>query len=343
MLSRVADSLYWMSRNIERAENNAKVASLQFIQMLEASEDEMRLGHEWEKAFEICCSLEELAHIRQQMPGEGKALIHYLTFADQNRNSIVNCVRVARENARVARDHLPGDLWEIWNDLYLYVNTIKGVALSPKDINQFYERMRLTALTAQGAIEASMSRGVAYRFIKIGKWLERAEKTARILHVASSHALRSTTEQQGEALNWQAALKFVNGYEAYLQHYSPDMHHHAVVQFLFAEESFPKSVRYCMNRIRESIQMLEKGKVSHYSWRLYASLDELAEEWDEVRLETLSREEVVVFLERVKDRCNEIGRIFARTYYLVGPVAITEKWSEDTVLTHAGREGAHTE
>lgn len=322
MLSRVADSIYWMARNIERAENNARILSVQLIHMLEASEEETLANQDWEFVLEICASKEEFSAAGYSSHTE-KDIIYYLTFDEQNFNSITNCIYLARENARIARDHLPGELWEVWNDLYLKAKSINTGNWTKEDLQDYMNHINIASTTVLGAIESSMTRkGEAFRFFKIGNWLERAEKTSRILNVVCEYTLDAEENYgyQGKYYYyWRAALQLVNGYDAYLRLNPPQMEPKSVLAFLVAEDTFPRSIRYCVNHVRMSVEKLENGKVSHYSWKLYASLDHLIEEFKEIDLEAITIEKLSRFLDYFQNRCNEIGTIFSRTYYLIEP------------------------
>ncbi|MCT2534275.1 alpha-E domain-containing protein [Aquibacillus koreensis] len=320
MLSRVADSLYWMSRYIERAENNARILSIQLIQILEASEEETLANHDWEMVIEICGSLQEYREASLSLSSE-KDIINYLLFSESNLNSIANCVRFARENAKVTRDHLPDDLWETWNDFYLLFQEFNKVNWKKEELQELLKRLKQTSLTVQGIIESSMTRGnTAYRFIKIGKWLERAEKTTLILNVVCQHTIKREEHYQYQGAYyyyWRTALQLVNGYEAYLKQNPPRMVPNLVLSFLISNDAFPRSIVYCIEHVREAIFQLEEGKVSHYSWELYASLDQLLEEFDKVKMEGIKILELCDMLHRLQQSCIELGSIFSRTYYLI--------------------------
>jgi len=318
MLSRVADSLYWMSRNIERAENNARVLGVQLIQMLEASSEESLANHDWEAVIEICGSLKEFNKLYDRFSVNN--VIDYLAFSEDNYSSVLNCVKFARENARTTRDIIPNDLFEVWNDLYLDSTKMIIPEGSLKDVHEFLKRVKIASLTSQGVIESSMSRGVPYRFIKIAKWLERAEKTARILNVLSEKSLEDQERSDGtNYYYWRSALQLLNGYDEYLKKYPPRMNEQDVLTFLVSDFSFPRSIQYCMDHVREAIIALEGGKVSHYSWRMYAALDRLMDEFDEMKIRALKVQEINAYLDDFQDRCNDISEVFSQTYYLIEP------------------------
>ena len=317
MLSRVANSLYWMSRNVERAENNARILDVQLLQMIEAADEELIRDSDWKLIYEICASTETMEQIKAMPSYQEDQLVHYLAMEETNFNSVASCVKVVRENARISRDHIPDDYWEAWNRCYLNLKEIDHQNCTVKEMREFLEQVKLTSLTTQGIIESSMSRGVAYQIIKIAKWLERAEKTARILNVVCERTRERVFEVQSEDYYyWLAALRMTNGYNAYLKMNPPQMNPKKVLTFLIANTNFPRSIRYCLTHVRRAIDELEGGKISHYSWKLYAKLDQLQEEFEEINIDELNSDEIMEFLNDFQNGCNEVGQIFSKTYYL---------------------------
>ncbi|MDX1807545.1 MAG: alpha-E domain-containing protein, partial [Paenisporosarcina sp.] len=321
MLSRVADSLYWMSRNIERAELNTRILDVHLTQMVETSSEDSLDGKQWEIIFEVCSTMDEL-HSFQQSHVQDEAYIGFLAFDEKNTNSILSCVRIARENARISRDHLPNELFEVWNDIYLYGQDAQRQPFSIQNIRVFFRKVKLASLTAQGIVESSMSRGVAYRMIKIGKWLERAEKTARILNVVCEHTRDTQLAYKGEDYYaWLSALRMINGYEAYLKVNQPKMDPKTILTFLIADDSFPRSIRYNMDHVRSAIDALENAKIAPYSEKLYRSLNELLNDFDVMTIKEVNSDDMLSFLNHFQNKCNEIGKIFSRTYYLIEPIS----------------------
>ncbi|MBB5181872.1 putative alpha-E superfamily protein/transglutaminase-like putative cysteine protease [Planomicrobium koreense] len=320
MLSRVANSLYWMSRNAERAENNARILDVQLLQMIEASDEELVRDSDWKLIYEICASSEELSRIKSQEHYEEDQLVQYLSFDEGNMNSVANCVRTARENARVSRDHITDDYWQTWNRCYLALQDVEAGQCTAKDVGKFLERVKFTSLTSQGIIEAAMSRGVGYQIIKIAKWLERAEKTARILNVVCERTYEQQLKAQTEDYYyWLSALRMTNAYDAYLKANPPKMDPRQILDFLISNQSFPRSIRYCLDHVRAAVEELEDSKISHYSWELYAKLDEVRTEFNELNLDELSTDGMMEFLNHFQDGCNEISQLFSKTYYLIDP------------------------
>ncbi|GKW45738.1 hypothetical protein NCCP2050_14300 [Planococcus sp. NCCP-2050] len=334
MLSRVANALYWMSRNAERAENNARILDVQLLQMIEASDEDLVRDSDWKLIYEICATQQELDYLKKQQAYGEDHLIHYLAIDDQNLNSISNCVRMVRENARVSRDHIIDDYWKTWNGCYLALQEMNRAECENGQIRSFLERVKTTALTSQGIIESSMSRGVEYQIIKIGKWLERAEKTARILNVVCDRTYEQQLDEQTEDYYyWLSALRMTNAYEAYLKSHPPKMDPRQVLSFLISNKAFPRSIRYCLDHVREAIDVLEDGKVSHYSWELYAKLDEMRTEFNEVKIEEFTTDEMMNFLNHFQDGCNEISQLFSKTYYLIDPTIQETGFSQSQTMS----------
>jgi uncharacterized alpha-E superfamily protein/transglutaminase-like putative cysteine protease len=326
MLSRVADSLYWMARNIERTELNARILDVHLTQMVETSSEDLLDGKHWKILFESCSTKEELEELKNNPEAHDEEYLRFLAFDSDNENSIFSCIRVARENARISRDHLPNELFEIWNDLYLFTHHAEQEQFSIHKLRAFLRNVKVTALTAQGIIESGMSRSVAYRMIKIGKWLERAEKTARILNVVCEQTRETQLLYKGDDYYaWLSALRMLNGYEAYLKVNRPKMDPKTILTFLIADESFPRSIHYNMNHVRAAVDILENAKIAHYSSELYYALESLKNDFDEISIQELNSDDMLAFLNQFQNKCNAVGQIFSKTYYLIEPIAKQEQ------------------
>ncbi|ARI75971.1 alpha-E domain-containing protein [Halobacillus mangrovi] len=317
MLSRVADSLYWMARNIERAENNSRVLSVQLIHMLEASDQEVA-DRDWAEVLEICAS--EAEYLERYERLDRDAIIQYLTISPLNMNSLMNSMLYARENARSTRDIIPHELWEVLNEFHLAQKDWQEMANTRQHTQDYLKKVIRTSMSAQGVIESTMSRGIPYSFIKVGKWVERAEKTARVLNVICEKNRKEAVHHTDNYYYWLTALQYLNGYDAYIKENPPTMESRNVLNFLIKEATFPRSIRYCMNHVLEAIQNLESGKVSHYSEDLFQMLKMVQDEISETNIDEMNMEELMRFLDHFQDRCHTVSRMFSETYYLIEPV-----------------------
>ncbi|SFG13422.1 Uncharacterized conserved protein, Alpha-E superfamily [Halobacillus alkaliphilus] len=319
MLSRVADSLYWMARNIERAENNSRVLSVQLIHMLEASDQEV-MDRDWGEVLDICAS--KLDYMDRYERIDRETIIQYLTISPVNDNSLMNSMNYARENARATRDIIPNELWEILNEFHLAQKDWQELPNTRQHTQEYLKKVKTTSMTAQGIIESTMSRGIPYTFIKVGKWIERADKTARVLNVICEKNRKESSYGTNNYYYWLTALQFLHGYDAYIKEHPPTMESRHVLDFMIKERSFPRSIRYCMDHVMEAVQRLEGGKISHYSKDLFQMLETIQEEIKEADIEHMDMEELMSFLDHFQDRCLTVSRMFSETYYLIEPVHV---------------------
>ncbi|WP_147802662.1 alpha-E domain-containing protein [Alkalicoccus halolimnae] len=316
MLSRVASSLFWMARNVERAESNARVLESRLINALETSEYGAVAVSDWETVLDICASTEEYRTMYDAC--EPKDIAYYISFHRYNINSILNCMENARNNARSIRDIIPEELWETLNAHYLTMQDEDYKTWSIRRVHRFLQEIKTFSYTMQGIVESCMLREEAYHFIKIGKWLERAEKTSRVLNVVCEKTKEAEElTQTSHYYYWLSALQFLNGHDAYLKRFPPTMEPSQVLSFLISYEQFPRSIEYCMEHVREGVMKLEDGKVSHYSEELFNALDHVTNEFMKIKFQKISTEEIGPFLDRFQNDCNRISYLFAGTYYFV--------------------------
>ncbi|TSB45441.1 alpha-E domain-containing protein [Alkalicoccobacillus porphyridii] len=265
MLLRVADSLYWMARNIERAENHAHVLSVKLIQALEASDEDQLMNDEWDVILDISAVINKRSSLLTDEGFDLDKLIHHLTFLTDNPSSIYSCLKITRENARQCRDHLSNDFWMIINEFYLYLNKWKDSQWSNYHIQNTLHRVKMTSLSVQGVIETTANRSVDYRLFKIGCWIERADHTLRILHAICSR-LQEQPDHTGYYSN--LALQLTKGSDTYLRGQMAYMRPEDVFTFLIVDANFPRSLRYCMDHAWYAIKQVEGEQGSGYATQL---------------------------------------------------------------------------
>jgi uncharacterized alpha-E superfamily protein len=182
MLSRVADAIYWASRYVERAENVARFVDVNLNLMLDLPSDQRP---SWAPLV-LTSGDQDWFHEHYGEPTK-EAVTHFLTFDRRCPNSIISTVTFARENANTVRDIISREMWQELNGLYLFVKeaaSSTAVLLSPpEEMIEFYNRVKLASIYYEGITNATLSRGEAWHFARIGRMLERAEKTSRILDV----------------------------------------------------------------------------------------------------------------------------------------------------------------
>src|SRR5471032_2095840 len=258
MLSRVAHSLYWMARYIERAENIARIVDVNLQLLLDLRNlDEKRLAAHWLPV--IKATGDEEAFFKLHPRATGQAVTEFLVFQTENPNSIVQSVCAARENARMVRDQLTAELWEELNRLYLFVRSAKARDVWRRSPSEFFQEIKAGSLHLDGIANATMLRNEGWWFVQAGQFLERADKTTRILDVRYETLPERGAPKavsQADALEWAAVLRSCSAWDAYKTFYGADVHPRLVAEFLLLNDSFPRSVRFCVSELNRAIRRI---------------------------------------------------------------------------------------
>jgi uncharacterized alpha-E superfamily protein len=265
MLSRIGESLYWMTRHLERADDTARILDINLLHMLEADEGTTEEG-QWKTLLDILDA--EAPYLTRYPDGEisVQRVIHFLTQEATNHGSLYNSLRMARENARVVRDRISREMWEAINDFWLQTAKHLQATLQPWRAAEFYAYVHRETAAFFGLSQSTMMRGEPYGFTVLGSLQERADMTARILDVRY-HLLLPDIRLVGSPLDyyqWGALLKSLSGFEAYRRLYHDGIRPIDVVEFAVFDPDFPRSLRYCidgMDRALERIGRVERGDV----------------------------------------------------------------------------------
>ena len=216
MLSRVANSLYWISRYIERAENMARLLDVNLQLMLDFADlNDQQLKEHW---LPILCSAgDEDTFFKFYDRADSESVTEFLTFREENPNSIISCLFTARENARQVRDQISLEMFEAINECYLFLKSKNSRVIWQSGAHDFYEQIKKYSHLFQGLTASTFTRGDGYEFINLGKFLERADKTTRILDIKYHILLPSVADVGGavDAAQWQAILRSASALEAY--------------------------------------------------------------------------------------------------------------------------------
>src|SRR5215475_12980341 len=190
MLSRVANSLYWMSRYLERAENIARIVdvNLQLLLDFRNLDDQTLAGH-WTPIVQS--TGDEQTFFALHAKATGQAVTQFLVFQPENPNSVVSSMAQARENARMVRDQITVELWEELNRLYLFLKSASGREMWKRSPSEFLQEVKACSLHLQGLTDATVVHNEGWQFMQVGKYIERADKTTRMLDVR--HATVSDT------------------------------------------------------------------------------------------------------------------------------------------------------
>jgi uncharacterized alpha-E superfamily protein len=254
MLSRIAESLYWMGRNLERADDTARILDINVRHMLEADEgatEEMQ----WTPLLTIVDA--DVPYLARHPDGQVtvQRVIRYLTQDKDYPGSLYNSLRLARENARVVRDRITQEMWEAINQFWLSTDRHLKTRLQPWQAAEFYSYVHREVALFFGLTQSTMMRGEAYGFTALGSLQERADMTARILDVRY-HLLLPDLTLVGSPLDyyqWGALLKSLSGFESYRRRYHSGIRPIDVVEFVLLDADFPRSLAYCLDGMERAL------------------------------------------------------------------------------------------
>lgn len=250
MLSRVADSIYWMARYVERAENLSRLLLSTQDLLLDAGSEGSDYSEFWGPILNTTGDYETYSSLFPRITG--KSVIDFLTAHPSNPNSIANCVRAARENARTIRDQISDELWECVNGMRLYVESVsssrhQGVA--------FFERILRGSYEFQGIAASTTPRGENWHFLRIGTCLERADQMSRLLDTCSAISMEMPPHPESKPLRWAALLRSCSAWHAFQVH-SARLDPSKVLEYLLLKEEFPRSVACCVTEVHKALQAL---------------------------------------------------------------------------------------
>jgi uncharacterized alpha-E superfamily protein len=274
MLSRVADSLYWMSRYLERAEHTARLVNVNLNLTLDRAPADA--ARHWGRL---------LASLPQPPTWQIRTtpdVVERATVDLANRESIAACVGAARENARQVREEISSEMWEEINRLYLAVQKRQPMDSEwTAGTHEFLSATINGVHQIQGVTDATMTHGEGWHYIELGRYLERASATAALLDVQFREAPPDASGLPGvsEFVEWVGLLKSCCAFEAYCRHYTADVRPQRIAEFLVLNPEFPRSIHFAAARVQAALKAIAgltgrtNGRSERLAGRLLASLD----------------------------------------------------------------------
>lgn len=258
MLSRVANSLYWMSRYIERAENIARIVDVNLQLLLDLRDlNETRLAEHWLPIVQT--TGEEQQFFALHKTATAQSVTEFLVFLPENPNSIFSSICQARENARMVRDQITIELWEELNRLYWFVKTPTARQVWQESPSDFFQQIKASSLHIIGLTYATLIQNEGWWFAQVGKFIERADKTSRILDLRyETLPERGVPKEvsQEDALEWSAILRSCSAWDAYKTIHGAEVNPRLVAAFLLLNEDFPRSVRFCVGELNNALRRI---------------------------------------------------------------------------------------
>lgn len=312
MLSRVADSLYWMSRYIERADNVARQLDVHLTIVPEQAQEAAR-----RRRRRLIACLVAPGYPADLVESE-QELACLLTFDEDNGNSIVRCVAAGRENARQVREQINPQMWEGINQLYLQMQSSSMEEIWAGEPHRFYHSINQEAYRLQGITDARISRDQGWHFIQLGRYIERAAEVAKMLNVDFSELYAGSRADdvvdQQTYLDWVGLLRGAAAYEAYSKLYTANVHPRTIVEFLLLNPYFPYSVHFAINAVQRSLEAIGDATEVPKAARVYRLAGRLRAMLDYAQVDEIMESGLGNYLLDIQSRCAEIHDAIHETY-----------------------------
>jgi len=318
MLSRIADSLFWLARYMERAEDTARILDVNYHMLLEQSQQTYRLR--WDPL--VVMAGEEKRFRDTYEEANAQTVFEFLAFRQDNPNSIVQCIAKARENARTIRDRISREMWEDINGLYFMLNRFnpeEEIAAGP---HRFCDAIKFGSHRFHGVTDATLPHDEGWQFLRVGWSLERAEMTARLVDVQYQNLL-DTTSMANAADNhqWMAVLKSVGAYEAYhRQHHSP-IEPERVAEMLILHPQHPRSIRFSATEVQGGLRAISGTGPGSYATEAERMTGKLLEGLRYDRIDEIFKRGLHAYLHELLRMFRLIGTDIERKYFYYGAVA----------------------
>jgi len=318
MLSRVAENLFWMSRYLERAENVARLLDVGLYLELDAPRLTVENGSApVEIALKIlaCNDAFRSAH----PAADRNSVLGFLTFDRTNPQSILSMIALARENARGTQESLGVDAWSEVNRLYLYLSGRRAQGRFESSPSRFYTTIKQGCILFDGLIQNTLPRDEVYHFIQLGRYIERVDLMGRILHAkCHSHSLGTADADLALRLvRWTGLLRSCSAYGAYLRVERDRVEPVGVIRFLVLNQDFPRAIRFCVARCRESLQEIAGSDDDEYRSEAARLLGRLDSELRYIDVAEIFERGLLPFLEGIQTTCNKVGNEIQRSFFLI--------------------------
>lgn len=309
MLSRVADSLYWMTRYLERAEHTARLIDVNLTLMLD--ESPLSADRRWQRVLTALGNPPGFT-----WTGDADALANLITFDAENDSSILSCIMSARENARQVREQISSEQWQQLNRLYHEVTRSHAGNLNDGQPSEFLQAVITGTHLFQGVTDSTMNHGGGWRFIQLGRYLERASATITLLSVYTQEfwSQPEVAMEGNEYLEWIGLLRSCTAFEAYRKVYTNDVNPERILEFLLLNEENPHAVRHAIDCVQAALEAIhgEAGK------RRAASLQRIAGRLQATlqfgQVPEIIEQGVGAYLQEILQQCQEIHNHIYQIY-----------------------------
>jgi uncharacterized alpha-E superfamily protein len=309
MLSRVGDSLYWMSRYLERAENTVRQLDVTMGLMLDTSDTSAEMR--WERMMQSLGKPKGM-----EWSGDMESMARKLVFDNLNPVSVTFCVNGARENARQVREEISSEQWQRLNRLFHQMHSPHAQAQFRSNINDALASVLDGIHLFKGVSDTTMIHGQGWQFLRLGRYLERCYATATLLEVCqedlfSEHDRIHTGYQYLELVG---LLRCCTSFEAYCQVYTADITPARILEFLLLNRDFPHAIRYCVDGIRHAIESIQRTGGRRAPDELTSVIGKLHAQLGYTNIAEIVAGDTAAFLHAIREQSMRIHELIYRYY-----------------------------
>ena len=308
LLSSLAERVYWFSRYVERVENTARIILVNNNLLMDTPRT-ITLG--WSPIVSITGCADIFYDYHTEATEQN--VMRFLVMDSHNPNCMLNTLSQARENLRTSRAIFPREVWETLNDLHNYVKANKSTALSRRNRYEFLRHVIDTCHTISGKLSATMSHDLTYDFVRLGRNIERADMTTRVIDVRAGNLLPKHTEdlKPFDDIQWKSVLDSLAAYVVYRRCVHVRVRGTEVLSFLLKDLYFPRSLMFCLNEIEQSIKVLPLNeaslKISRKAQRVVKRAD----------VAHLANDELNSFIDKLQLILMDLNEQLTQTYFQI--------------------------
>ncbi|MFT4111138.1 alpha-E domain-containing protein [Silvibacterium sp.] len=309
MLSRVADSLYWTSRYLERAEHTARMVDINLGLLLDKSQ--VSAERRWQR---VLAALGMPPGI--ETGTDAYSLVYKLCFDGTLPGSVMACVFAARENARQIREEISSEQWQRVNQLFHEIARLKPPSPSETQLAEFLPALIDGVHLFQGVTDTTLSHGEGWQFLQVGRFLERASATAKLLDIYHRDVFSKTDETVDayEYLEWIGLLRTCTAFEAYCKVYTADLTYEQIIEFLLLDPEFPHSIRYSIDRLNRSLEAIGREGRGLHATELMRVSGKLKSSLEYAQIAEILEHDPGRYMRRIVDECRQVHNLVYEVY-----------------------------
>lgn len=306
MLSSVANRIYWMARYLERAENTARLINV-YTHLLLDLPKRMRLG--WEPIVDITSGRDCFYSLYEE--ADERSVVRFMVSDVRNHDSILNALDMARANTRTIRDIIPREAWEQVNQLHMNSKLNARSVVTQRHRYDYLRSVILGVQTISGMLAGTMTHDECYDFLKMGRNLERADMTTRIIDVSSATLLPDMPEELTpfENLQWMSVLKSLTAYQMYRRQMHQRIRRADVLKFLLLQKNFPRSFCHTLSEVSECLEKLPRNS------KILRILAGLEKELLQAQLDEFDQQKLHVFIDELQLGVIKINNGISQSYF----------------------------